>query len=162
MVNVAAGMAQAQRRGIDPYASGMLGGGKPVLKTRVPVRARVVAVLTSRRETRGLELIHPWTRGVRRHEVHELLLTDEQDARPGRRVDRIAAIAFVEFTEGGLVVGGDRVVIGGIEVGALIGYDETHCPNHMNIVLRGPDRKTGEQLGIRGGDTVEFVITEKD
>jgi hypothetical protein len=156
------GAVAPARRGIDPYEAGMNKGGKPRIISRTPVKGRIIAVLTSTRDARSLQLIHPWTRCVGRHEVHELLLTDEMDARPGMEVNRVAAICFMEFTEGGLIMGTDRVVIGGKEIGSLLGFDETHCPNHMNIVLRGPARKTGEQWGIRGGDIVEFIVSEGD
>ena len=86
--------------------------------------------------------------------MHELQLTDEADARPGTTVDRCAAIAFFEFKEGGLLVGGDTVIIAGKEIGTLVGFDETHMPNHLNIVLYGTERRTGLQWGLAGGDLV--------
>jgi hypothetical protein len=143
-----------ERRGADPYKSGKWGGRKPYIVSRTPMEGRVVAVLTSRVEKRGLQLIHPWTRCVRAQEVHELLLTDEMDACPGGTVDRIAAIAFFEFTTGGLLIGGDTVIIGGNEIGVLVGYDETHMPNHQNILLKAPARRTGQEFGLKGGDRV--------
>jgi len=144
------------RRGVDPYEAGMNNWGRPRIIRRLPVLGRVVAVLTSNRTARALQLIHPWTRCVRRHEVHEILLTDEQEPLPGGEVNRVAAIAFVEFTSSGLIVGGDDFIVAGKTIGSLLGFDETHCPNHMNIVLRGDRRETGESLGIQAGDKAEF------
>ena len=145
---------KAERRGADPYASGKWGGGKPAIVSRTGIEGRIVAVLTTKVETRGLELIHPWTRCIRAREVHELQLTDEEDARPGGTVNRTAAVAFMEFTVGGLLVGGDTVVVAGREIGTVVGFDETHMPNHQNIVLKGPERKTGAEWGLKGGDKV--------
>jgi hypothetical protein len=135
-------------------------GGKPKIVARTPVFGRVVAVLTSKRDARALQLIHPWTRCIVQHEVHELLLTDEMDARPGGTVNRVAAVAFVEFGCSGLIMGSDKLRIGGREIGALIGFDETHCPNHINIVLGGSERRTGLELGLKGGDVMEFVMDQ--
>ena len=143
-----------KNRGADPYVSGKWGGGKPYIASRTAMQGRVVAVLTSTQEKRGLQLIHPWTRCVRATEVHELQLTDEADARPGTTVNRCAAIAFFEFKEGGLLVGGDKVIIAGKEIGTVVGFDETHMPNHLNIVLYGRERRTGLQWGLEGGDLV--------
>ncbi|MDA0675066.1 MAG: hypothetical protein O3A88_01650 [Proteobacteria bacterium] len=145
---------KAEKRGADPYQSGKWAGKKPYIVNRTPMEGRVVAVLTSRVEKRGLQLIHPWTRCVRAGEVHELLVTDEMDALPGGTVDRMAAIAFFEFTVGGLLVGGDTFIIGGKTIGNLVGYDETHMPNHQNILLKAPERRTGQAFGLQGGDKV--------
>lgn len=153
------GALPSARRRVDPYEAGMNAGGKPNIVSRTRIHGRVVAVLTSKRDARSLQLIHPWTRCVLQHEVHELLMTDEADAAPGGTVNRVAAIAFVEFACSGLIMGTDRVVIGGRDVGAILGFDETHCPNHINIVLRGPERKTGLEWGIKGDDIVELVIS---
>lgn len=144
----------------DPYASGKWGGGRPVIDGRTAMKGRVVAVLTSRVESRGLQLIHPWTRCIRAREVHEFLLTDEADARPGGTVDRIAAIAFVEFARGGLLVGGDNVTIAGHRVGTVVGYDETHMPNHLNILMKAPERITGRELGLKGDDGMIIEIVD--
>ena len=53
---------------------------------------------------------------------------------------------------------GERLTIGKHLIGKIAGYDETHAPNHTNIVLKGPKRKTGEDWGIKTGDKV--VIKE--
>ena len=147
-----------EKRGADPYVSGKWGGSKPYITSRTAMRGRVIAVLTSTQEKRGLQLIHPWTRCIRASEVHELQLTDEADVRPGGVANRCAAIAFFEFKDGGLLVGGDKVIIAGKEIGTLVGFDETHMPNHLNILLYGPERKTGLQLGLKGGDEVVIEL----
>ena len=142
------------RRWPDPYAGGKWGGGKPRIVSRTQLAGRIVAVLTSKVERRGLELINPWTRCIPAGQVHELQLTDEADACPGGSADRTAAIAFMEFTVGGLVMGGDKVVVAGREIGTVAGFDETHMPNHLNILLFAPERRTGLEMGLKGGDPV--------
>ena len=139
----------------DPYASGRIQGRRDWPHSEL--EACFVAVLKSTREDRGLELIHPATRAIRKNEIHELILTDEDDAVPGKVVNRIAYVAFAEFTKGGMLVEGDEVVVGGRTIGEIAGFDETHMPNHQNIVIRGPQRKTGLDLGAKVGDLISFV-----
>jgi hypothetical protein len=145
----------------DPYEAGIT-KGPPSIRHRTRVEGRVVGVLNRRIETLGLHLIHPQTRCVKTHEIHEFLLTDEPDAAPGLKVDRIASIGFIEFSAGGVLVEGDKLVINGKTIGKIAGFDETHVPNHMNIVIKGRERITGLEWGIKGGDGVIFEEFEKE
>ena len=139
----------------DPYRSGIL-AGRPSITLRTRLEGRVVGVLNRRIEKLGLELIHPKTRCVKKFEVHEVLLTDEREASPGTKVNHVASIAFIEFSTGGVLVQGDKVTIGNRDIGRIAGFDETHYPNHINIVLKGPKRITGIEWGIVGGAKVAF------
>ena len=148
------------RRGIDPYGAGMVPGVPNIL--RLPLEGRFVGVLNSKRLRRGLVLIPPKTRCVRRYDIHEILITDEMDAAPGGGVDRVFGVGFVEFAAGGTVVQGDRVEIGGATVAEVAGFDETHAPNHLNIVLKTTVPKTGIELGIEPGDPVTIKPTWRE
>ena len=139
----------------DPYAIGQVHRRRDW--PHVELEARFVAVLKDHREDRGLQLIRPATRAIRREEIHEVILTDEPDAGPGGEVNRVSYVAFAEFAKGGLLVEGDRVVVNGESIGEIAGFDETHMPNHQNIVVRGPKRLTGRELGARLGDTISFI-----
>ena len=139
----------------DPYATGQVKGRRDW--PHVELEARFVAVLKDHREGRGLQLIRPATRAIRREEIHEFILTDEPDAGPGSVVNRVSYVAFAEFTKGGMLVEGDRVVVNGESIGEIAGFDETHMPNHQNIVVRGPKRLTGRELGAKLGDTISFI-----
>ncbi len=118
-----------------------------------PVEGEVVALLHIKFEDRGLEFIQTKSRTVKLNEIHELMLTDEQDAAPGGRVDRVRAIAFFEITKSGLIVVGDEVSIGGKRLGTLAGYDVTHMPNHINVVVK---TETLDEPILRVGDKVSF------
>lgn len=124
---------------------------------RRPLRGVLVAVLKFVRNQRGLQLIRPNTRAIRQGEIHELMATDEPGAAPGGRVDRVAGIAFVEFTVGGILAEGDRVVVAGETLGHIVGFDESHMPNHQNIVLRASDRQTGLQRGLPVDAAIAFL-----
>ena len=119
---------------------------------RRQVEGEVVALLHVSFQDRGLRLIETKSRAVRLNEIHELMITDE-DAAPGGGADRVRAIAFFEVSKSGLIVVGDKVRVGNKTLGTLTGYDETHMPNHMNIVVKTPSLDKPE---IRVGDKVRF------
>ncbi len=121
---------------------------------RRPLGGSVVAVLRGRLEGRGLELIRPPSRALARGEIHELIVTDEAGAHPGSVVGNIGYLAFFEVEEGGVALVGDRVSIGGNAHFRLAGFDVTHAPNHLNVVVNGDDRRSGEERGLRLGDRV--------
>lgn len=119
-----------------------------------PVEAEVVAILHVEFEDRGLEFIQTKSRAVKLNEIHELMMTDENDAAPGGGADRVRAIAFIEITKSGLIVVGDNVTIEDRELGTLAGYDVTHMPNHINVVVK---TETLDMPAIRVGDKVRFT-----
>lgn len=141
------------KKAIDPYAAGMI-KDRPFISSKTDMEGRVVAVLSSFREERGLQLIVQKTRCFKKYEVHELILTDEEDAKSGSEVNRVAGIAFIEITKGGVMAEGERLTIGKHLIGEIAGYDETHAPNHTNIILKGPKRIRGCDWGIRTGQKV--------
>jgi hypothetical protein len=120
---------------------------------RRPVTGKIVALLHITFEDRNLELIQSRSRGLRRNEIHELMITDEEEAGPGGGADRVSAIAFFEVKEGGLAVVGDKVSIGGRPLGRVAGYDMTHMPNHMNVLVKAETLDAGP---IEVGDTIEI------
>lgn len=138
----------------DPYAAGII--SQPPIFERRGVRANVVAVLYAQRHNRGLVLVHPRTRCLRRYDVHELLLTNDPEAEPGRVIDVCAAIAFFEVDGGGVVGEGESVFIRNRHIGTVVGFDETHAPNHINIIVRNDVLRSGVGFGIALGDAVVF------
>jgi len=120
---------------------------------RRPVKGEVVALLHVTFEKRGLKLIEARSQAMLLNEIHELMITNEERAAPGRGADRVSAIAFFEIKRGGVVVVGDRVSIGGKHLGELAGFDLTHSPNHMNVLVK---TRSLEAPSIRVGDPIEF------
>ena len=119
---------------------------------RRPVEGETVALLHISFDDRGLKLIETKSRTVKRNEIHELMITDE-DATPGGGADRVRAIGFFEITESGLIVAGDEVFIEDRRLGALVGYDVTHMPNHINVVVRADSL---DEPVLRVGDRIRF------
>lgn len=129
----------------DPYQAGMF-KKNPYAKKR-EVRGEIVVVLDGKLEERKLKLITSISRCVCAQEIHELIITDEPAA-PGMQVDRIAYLGFAEVSQGGVIVAGDLILIGDSQIGTVAGFDETHMPNHLNIVIRAEKRRTGSELGV--------------
>ena len=140
---------------MDPYTMGMIKENPYVKKT--VVEGRLVVVLRGKNETRGLQLIPQPSRCLRKNDVHEIIICDEENARPGSGANRIAYMGFVEITAGGVVISGDEMYCGGKLMGAIAGFDESHEPNHINIVLFNRERKTGEELNLELNSPIEFI-----
>lgn len=140
----------------DPFTLCIRAG--PPDYPRLGPKGYFVAVMKNKREQRGLQLIHPNTRAIRRHEIHEFMVTDESGAAPGGTVNRIAGLGFVEFTAGGILAQGDVLMVGESIIGEIIGFDESHMPNHQNILVRSPELRSGIERDIRVGDAVTFRV----
>ena len=117
-----------------------------------PVEGDTVALLHIVFEDRGLKLIETKSRTVKRDEIHELMITDE-DAEPGGGADRVRAIGFFEITMSGLIVVGDEVRIEDRVLGRLAGFDVTHMPNHINVVVKA---ESLDEPDLRVGDRIRF------
>jgi hypothetical protein len=144
-------------KSIDPHQEQVLDTDSPYVGKRT-VEGRVVCVLHARSERRGMQLeLHP-SRAVPAGEIHELALTDDPAARPGARVERVAYVGFVEIARGGVILVGDWVTLGAQDIGRVVGFDGTHFPNHMNILVRGPQWHTGQELGVVAEESVLFTF----
>ncbi len=132
---------------VDPYASGKITTNLYAKKR--DVSGPLVVVLDGKLDNRDLSLIAPMSRCLCQGQVHELILTDEATAKPGARVQRIAYLGFFAVEQAGVIVAGDEMLLDGKCVGHLAGFDETHMPNHLNIVIRADKRFTGVELESR-------------
>lgn len=124
---------------------------------KTEVGARLFALLDWAVEDRDMTLIPQLSRAVRRGDILELATTDEADRQPGQTVQRIAYIGFAEVVDTGLVLIGDHVKIGKETVGTVIGFDETHMPNHLNLILQVETRQTGRELDVKLDALVVFA-----
>lgn len=137
----------------EPYAKGMILSDP--YNQRRPTAGALVAVMNLRLEHRGLQLIPMPTRALRAGDVHELIVTATQ-AEPGGRVDEVAYLGFFEVAQGSLLKQGDRLSVDGRVLGEVVGFDETHMPNHLNIVIRTADARSGEEQGLKLDMAVVF------
>lgn len=132
---------------VDPYKAGMFKANPYAAK--LPIKGKIVVVLDGKLEGRKLQLITPISRALCRHEIHELILTDEETAGPGETVDRIAYLGFFEVIQGGVMVVGDELTVGDRNIGVIAGFDETHMPNHLNIIIKTSARVSGLERGVQ-------------
>ncbi len=143
-------MAEAR----DPHVEGKVNRAHYSSKTELS--ARLFAVLDLTTEDRGLNLIPQLSRAVRRGDVLELICTDEEKAGPGSKVDRAAYIGFAEVSEAGLLLYGDAVTVREEEMGTISGFDETHLPNHLNVVIRSKRLVSGREMELPLDELVTF------
>ena len=138
----------------DPYARKLI--KHDFFHAKRPVAGTVVVVLDGYLDNRSLSLIPPISRAYPEHAIVELIATDEAAVAPGGSVQAIAYLGFVELLTSGVIVVGDEVVVGGQVVGTIAGYDDTHMPNHQNVVVSVAKRVSGKDLGWVVGERVEI------
>ncbi|MFZ7103521.1 MAG: DUF6917 domain-containing protein [Peptococcaceae bacterium] len=134
---------------IDPYQAGLF-KKNPYAKKK-NIKGRLVVVLDGKLDGRNLKLMTPISRVLNKYEIHELIFTDEKEAGPGKKVDNIAYLGFFEVEEGSVMVAGDELYLAGKLTGHIAGFDETHMPNHLNIVIKTREMLTGLELGAQVG-----------
>lgn len=134
---------------IDPYKAGLF--KKNPYAKKQDIKGKLVVVLDGKIEGRNLQLITPISRALKKGEIHELIFTDEADAGPGKKVDNIAYLGFFEVEQGGVMVSGDALFLDSKIIGEIAGFDETHMPNHLNIVIKAKERQTGLELNSEVG-----------
>lgn len=144
------------KKKIDPYQAGMVKGDAWVKVKKRVVKGKIVVVADRKWDNRGYQLIPMLSRAVLSNEIHELISTDETKPKPGEEVNSGGVIGFVEFTAGGVIVVGDKVTIGKKEIGYIAGFDETHFPNHLNIIIKTDKRLSGFDLNIKLEDDVNI------
>ncbi len=127
---------------------------------KVPILGNLVVVLQGYLPDRELSLINPKSRALLKGEIHELILTNEIEAGPGQTVNNIAYVGFVEIEQGGVAVVGDKIVINGQNMGTVAGFDITHMPNHLNIVLKSSQLLSGADSDFKLRNKVE-IFTER-
>jgi hypothetical protein len=122
-----------------------------------PVEMLVVGAMRGKVDDRGLRLIQPTSRAARLHDIHELILTDRRPASRTEAVDRVAYLAFGEVVQGGLIIVDDEVYLGARRIGAVLGFDDSHMPNHQNIILFSENRQDGVELKITVGARLSIL-----
>ena len=139
---------------MDPYQSGI--AAKVSYTAKRSVIAKIVAVLKGTLEDRGLKIIFPRSRAVRQHDVIELMTTPQKECKPGDRVDRVSYIGFAEIQASGVLRIGDRVILKGEPRWTIVGFDETHYPNHLNVIMKPVAEQAESAPDVQLEDLLEF------
>lgn len=137
---------------MDPYVQKLIKTDFFHAKRDVPVR--VVVVLDGLLENRNLQLIKPMSRAYAEKTIIELIATDDRSAQPDSVVNPIAYLAFVEIEKSGVILVGDELIWNGTSIGTVAGYDDTHLPNHQNVIVSVTKRISGKELGLKLNDTL--------
>ncbi len=119
------------------------------------IKGKIVAILHLSLKDRGLSLIVPQSRALKRGEIHEIIFTGEKKS-PGEVVQDVSYIGFFEVLEGGIAIVGDTIRINDKDMAVLIGFNETHMPNHQNIVFFTKNPYTGKEYNLEIGDIIEI------
>ena len=128
---------------------------KPELyHSRKDFEGELVVVLNGKLDDRKLQIEHHYARALCKYQIHEMITTDEKDFVLGGEVNRVGYIGFVEVKEGAHVILGDKVYANDTYIGEIVGFDDIHMPNHMNIIVYNENRASGPELGLSVGDKV--------
>ncbi|MDL2300159.1 hypothetical protein LJC01_00750 [Clostridiaceae bacterium OttesenSCG-928-D20] len=138
----------------DPYKTGQFKENPYAQKS--PIIAKSKVVLRGHYESRGLLLMAARSRAVQKYEIHELIASDEPEISPGTGADKIAYLGFIEIRDGGVITVGDELIWNGRKIGKIAGFDETHFPNHLNIVVSVDTREDGTELSLGLNEIVEI------
>ena len=126
----------------------------PVAKR--PVAGEFVKLLFHERTNRGMVVGDYESRCLVRDEIHEIVTTDQVTARAGDRIDRVGFLGFAELTVGGVVEPGDEAIVAGRTIGRVLGFDDCHFPNHLNVLIATDRLLTATSAGLALGDPIRF------
>ena len=144
----------------DPYIHQLLDADLPCA-AKEPLHGSLNTILHARADQRGLELCPYPSRAILKDEVHELIITAEESAAPTKTVNKIAYLGYFTVRESGVLWVGDRVSINDKFIGYLAGYDLTHFPNHMNVIILVKGTLfTGLEAKLNPGDSIEFTFVQ--
>ena len=119
------------------------------------IEGRMVAVLEKKYDKRDITLMSQFSRAVLRHEIHEIMLTDE-DVSTDDEVNRIWILGFFEVTTPGIIVEGDTFRLGDKTIGTVSGFNDVHMPNHLNIEIHCKNPQTGVEMGVELQEKLAF------
>ncbi len=122
------------------------------------VESVVVKLLHHKRTDRGMTLAPYETRCVRSGDIHELVTTDHFEAAQGDRIDRAGFLGFIEITRAGVIEVGDEVVHQGRVLGHVLGFDESHFPNHYNILVSSRTILVADDANLRVEEQITFRL----
>ena len=126
--------------------SGAINHGSGQRPSKLVLRGQLVKAMFHTRQDRGMRLTEFESRCVPKGEMHELVSTDQVDALPGDRIDRVGFIGFMEARNAGVIERGDRFFIGGQLIGTVLGFDDCHFPNHYNILIASERLQTAADI----------------
>lgn len=139
----------------EPYKLGLI--RRDPYKAKREILGEIIAILDVIIDNRGMKLIEPISRALIKNSICEIAITDEKDASPGKIVNHVGYIGFMEVKKGGVAVIKDKVYINDKLIGVIAGFDTTHAPNHITLLLKTDKISTGSKLNLKIGDKVKIL-----
>lgn len=149
--------AQLVRLVADSYRIGRAKHTRLRMPSKLPVSTRVVRLLFHVADDRGMTLSPAGSRCVPVGQIHELVTTTDRPVNAGDVVDNVGFLGFVEFKDPAMLCRGDEVWLGDLRLGTVAGFDESHFPNHYNILIRSERLWTAGAVDLRPLDEIRFV-----
>ena len=115
-----------------------------------PAEITFVMVLGHDRPEREMQKGSFLTRCIQAGEVHELVAVDANTLE-AEKYHGASYLGFVAFKAPAVIYVGESVFIEGKYLGVLGGFDYTHYPNHINILIETEHPTNGQGLGITVG-----------
>jgi len=137
----------------DPYSDKNI-NVDDVYKKRREVKGELIALMDLKLQNRNLKLIEPSSRAIKKTDIHELVITSENPFENEMTVDKVVCIGFIEIHKGGVIIRNDNIKINDNKIGKLLGFDTTHAPNHLNLVVFNDEPKTGYEYEFKIGNQV--------
>jgi len=114
---------------------------------------RVICVLSNMLKDRNLKIINAPSRAIYEKNVIEIIATDIHYIN-SKIIKDVSYLCFVECLNTGILFKGDRISLENKFKGTIIGFNEDHSPNHLNVVVGIEKEKTGKCLKIELGDKI--------
>jgi hypothetical protein len=120
------------------------------------IETHFVAILGHQSLDRRMIASPHHTRCIQDGEIHELVYVAES---PDGLIDLNDAwyLGFIKFPQGGVLAKGMTIEINGQGKGKLIGFDETHFPNHLNLLISDQNPQNGQDMSLKLNDSCDFV-----
>ncbi len=121
------------------------------------MRLRWAAVMDHTRRDRAIAPAKWQTRCITAGEVHEFINVGPEPVYP---VDHVEYFGFATFSNSGVLAVGDVLTCEGRVLGVISGFDETHMPNHYNILVESPELRNGNALQLTAGMSLTTLPRE--
>ncbi len=129
-------------------------GANPYAANR-QILGELVTILQGVTDKRKLDLEAYRSRAFPAGQIHELMVTDE-DIMPGMVANRVGLIGFFVVSSPGVALVGATVEVSGVTIGTIVGFNDTHMPNHQNICVKVDSIGDGLDLGLTLGGLVRI------
>ncbi len=114
---------------------------------------RVMCVLSNTLKNRNLKIIHAPSRAICEKNVIEIIATDIHYIN-SKIIKDASYLCFAECLSTAILFKGDRISLENKFKGIIIGFNEDHSPNHLNVVVGIEKEKTGKCLKVELGDKI--------